>query len=240
MGERDPRPGVDPLAFPGAVALLVFGGFLATVAAAHQLLERHGQGLLEVERKVLATGGGFLPLLALALLLRRDPRFPWRIAPRRLLHAVAVYTLCLVPWFVFASTLHPWLMELLGQPAPVQEQLRYFGEPHPHGATFALMLGIVCVVGPVAEEVLFRGFVHNALERILGVRLALVLGAALFGLLHGLPFALPLALLGLLFGWLRVRYGSLAAPALAHALHNSLTVLLTSVNPEWILGPGLK
>mgnify|MGYP001566827949 CR=1 FL=1 len=56
--------------------------------------------------------------------------------------------------------------------------------------------------------------------------------AAAFGAVHGLPYALPIGLLGCLFGWLRVRHGSLLPAMFAHALHNSLIVLVTVAWPE--------
>jgi membrane protease YdiL (CAAX protease family) len=89
------------------------------------------------------------------------------------------------------------------------------------------------VVGaPLAEELVFRGYLHAALRSWLGPWSAIVTGALLFGLLHGLTYALPIAVLGLWFGWLRERTGSLLPSMLGHALHNGTAVVVAAAWPR--------
>jgi membrane protease YdiL (CAAX protease family) len=89
------------------------------------------------------------------------------------------------------------------------------------------------VVVAVPEELFFRGYLQGRLEerwpprtRILGapVGWAVVVGSALFGLGHVLvDFDLQRMAVfvpGLVFGWMRVRAGSIAAGAAFHALCN--------------------
>jgi uncharacterized protein len=98
------------------------------------------------------------------------------------------------------------------------------------------------------EEVAFRGVLLAALLRVLPVRSAVLAAAALFGVWHVRPTlsafaandlvdgpvltALGVALAcagtavaGVLFAWLRLRSGSLLAPALLHLATNSLGTL---------------
>lgn len=98
-------------------------------------------------------------------------------------------------------------------------------------ASFALAQLIV--VG-LPEEALFRGYVQTRLSdafprtiRLLGVRVsasALVLQAALFGLMHFAvdltPERLAVAFPALLFGWLRAWRGGIGAAILVHAMSN--------------------
>ena len=64
----------------------------------------------------------------------------------------------------------------------------------------------MAVLGPLAEELTFRGVIQTRLERAMPPWLALVLQAAIFGLVHGTPIQMVYAfLMGLAFGFLRRR-----------------------------------
>lgn len=92
-------------------------------------------------------------------------------------------------------------------------------------AWFWLLLTAV-VVGPMAEEVLYRGFLQSKLRERWGVWAGLLGSAVLFGLAHGLINALPAALLGLYFGWQVERDRSLVGAVVLHGLHNLTAVLV--------------
>ena len=79
---------------------------------------------------------------------------------------------------------------------------------------------------------MFRGYVQGALKKLAPTWVAVVLTATLFGLIHGLVYALPIGLLGLFFGAIREKYGSLQVAVVLHAMHNSLTVAVTFVFPQ--------
>jgi membrane protease YdiL (CAAX protease family) len=89
-----------------------------------------------------------------------------------------------------------------------------------------LSAGLTCVVAPICEELLFRGFIFTALRGWRGTWLAAAITGLLFGAVHaGSAPALdlvPLAALG--FGLcLLYRYtGSLYPCIVAHSLNNSL------------------
>lgn len=81
-------------------------------------------------------------------------------------------------------------------------------------------------LGPVCEELAFRGFLMPLLMRSLGVVWGILVTALPFALLHGSEYAwswqhLVLILVaGAAFGWMRYRSGSTAAAALMHATYN--------------------
>jgi uncharacterized protein len=95
-------------------------------------------------------------------------------------------------------------------------------------STILLLLSaaLTCVVAPICEEFLFRGFIFTALRNWRGVWPAAVISGLVFGLVHAgsAPAVdlVPLAVLG--FGLcLLYRYtGSLYPCIAAHSLNNSL------------------
>jgi len=93
--------------------------------------------------------------------------------------------------------------------------------------TSLLLVGIFAVsLGPVCEELIFRGFLQPLIERSLGPVLAVVLSALPFALLHGPQYAwswqhiLLVMAAGCVFGVVRILSGSTAAAAAMHAGYN--------------------
>lgn len=90
-----------------------------------------------------------------------------------------------------------------------------------------LLIGLGAVVlAPLAEEVIFRGFLFRNLRDAVGRGLALVISGFAFALVHFEPtLVLPLTALGvalaLLFEW----SGSLWVPVVVHALWNLLALI---------------
>jgi membrane protease YdiL (CAAX protease family) len=90
-----------------------------------------------------------------------------------------------------------------------------------------LLVGLFATtLGPICEELIFRGFVLPLLARSLG-EVAGVLAAALpFALLHGPQYSwswrhiLLVTLAGAAFGWVRLRTGSTIAAATIHGSYN--------------------
>lgn len=88
----------------------------------------------------------------------------------------------------------------------------------------------------VVEELYFRGYLWNALERRTGIFWTLIITSALFGLGHvvtggllGLEKLAPTTLLGLLLGIVRWRTGSVGPGMLQHAVHNALLAAVAPV-----------
>lgn len=78
-----------------------------------------------------------------------------------------------------------------------------------------------CFITPIVEEILYRGWAQSALiDGRLNPHIAIALVSILFGAAH--PDFLGAAASGLIFGYLRHYSGTLAAPIIAHALHNAV------------------
>lgn len=88
------------------------------------------------------------------------------------------------------------------------------------------MVVLVSVMPAIFEELAFRGVMQSGLERVLGAREAWLIQAALFSVLHLAPIIFPSHfLMGLCFGFLRWRSGSVYPGMALHGLWNA-TVLV--------------
>ena len=95
-------------------------------------------------------------------------------------------------------------------------------------AVVLALLPVVVLIGPLVEELLFRGALLSVLRTRLGDGWAIAVSAILFGAVH-LPdlgwlwYAVPnLVLIGVFCAWLRVRSGSIWPGFVAHAANNAL------------------
>lgn len=93
------------------------------------------------------------------------------------------------------------------------------------GSTLLLEILGSCMLTPILEEVLYRGVAYSRLKQWLGVKPAILLSAALFGLMHfNLVQFVYAGILGILLACIAERYG-LPAAILAHAAANLMAVL---------------
>lgn len=181
---------------------------------------------------ILQLVAGFAPIAFVWLWPLRA--FWLRGARRRPgMHIVGLYVAFMVLWVPLSFFGYATLLDALGVELPAQPHLKYFVEPA-SGLGFVGMIASVCVVGPIYEEIVFRGFLQTGLRRVLPPWLAVVVVGLLFGFMHGAVYGLPLALMGMFFGYLRERDDSMLAPILAHILHNSVTVAAAAGWPELI------
>jgi uncharacterized protein len=97
-----------------------------------------------------------------------------------------------------------------------------------------LVGGMVALVPAVCEELVFRGLVLRALRHRLGPAAAVLISAALFGLIHvDPPQAAGAMVLGVVLGWVTHRAGSLWPAMAAHAANNALAVVVArTTEPE--------
>lgn len=101
-------------------------------------------------------------------------------------------------------------------------------DPHRAGAFVLFFLGVT-IVGPVVEELMFRGLgISLFLAR--GKWPAIVITGLFFGLYHGLLLALPiLAAFGIVLGWVRVRTDSIYPGIALHAAFNGVALIVAVV-----------
>lgn len=101
-----------------------------------------------------------------------------------------------------------------------------------------LLLLATVVAAPIAEELLFRGFLHRGwVPSWLGVSGTVVLTSALWAALHqqyNWLGILCIFLMGLIFGWMRQRSGSTTLTIALHALNNLFATILVVIQIEWL------
>ena len=96
-------------------------------------------------------------------------------------------------------------------------------------------LGIVAItlLGPILEELLFRGGATKALLERYSPRKAIFLSALLFGVFHLNPAQIVAAFFGgLLLAWVYYRTRSLIPCILIHIVNNSISVMLSLTYPD--------
>ena len=116
----------------------------------------------------------------------------------------------------------------------------FFGEPTtitelPGGTSWdsspvALILTFIsiCILTPISEELLFRGYILDALNRLHGKWPAIIISSIIFGMVHFDPFTMGTATIGgVIYGWIRVRTGSLVPGIVAHAMWNTMALMVT-------------
>jgi membrane protease YdiL (CAAX protease family) len=142
----------------------------------------------------------------------------------RLRHALGGALVGAAGWAVLATLVIPIQERFLPTPDGVTQALREAVAPN------VAALVAVSVVPAVCEELLLRGALAFALDRQVG-RVIAVLGSAFaFALLHASTYRLvPTFLLGLSFGAIALRTGSLVPTMVAHALNNGAIWLITTV-----------
>jgi membrane protease YdiL (CAAX protease family) len=103
--------------------------------------------------------------------------------------------------------------------------------------SFSSRVLLLVIIAPLTEEPLFRGIILRGLLSRHRPATAVALTALLFAALHLNPWQSLFAFfLGVMFGWIYLRTGSLALAVLAHAMNNALAVFFTLV--PWKI-PGL-
>lgn len=99
---------------------------------------------------------------------------------------------------------------------------------------YQLILAFVTLVvlAPLAEEVLFRGYLFGKLRRLVPIWVAILITSALFGLIHGAwNLAIDTFALSIVLCLLRVTTGSLWAPMLLHMTKNGIAFYLLFIHP---------
>lgn len=93
----------------------------------------------------------------------------------------------------------------------------------------ASVVVLLCLWGPLVEELFFRGFLQGALRPVWGAGGAIAAGALLFGVSHALVerswLGLATALPAVLYGVFRERTGSIWPSVILHSASNAALLL---------------
>ena len=85
----------------------------------------------------------------------------------------------------------------------------------------------IAIMAPLVEELLFRGAIQGYMLRK-GIKplYAILIASAIFGIVHMNPIQIPFAFaIGMIFGWLYYRTGSVVPGIVGHFINNSIACL---------------
>jgi membrane protease YdiL (CAAX protease family) len=132
-----------------------------------------------------------------------------------------VLSFLLVPVLLFGSDFIYWITEKIIGEFPLDELVGDIVSESP--LLMSVHLGIV---GPIGEEVFFRGFAHTALKRKYGFKKGILLSSLFFGVYHGLPWQIPYAVVaGVLLAYSYEKTQSLYTPIMLHIINNGIAVI---------------
>ena len=85
----------------------------------------------------------------------------------------------------------------------------------------------ITIMAPLVEELLFRGAIQGyMLRKGMKPLNAILIASAIFGIVHMNPIQIPFAFaIGLIFGWLYYRTGSVVPGIVGHFINNSIACL---------------
>jgi membrane protease YdiL (CAAX protease family) len=196
-------------------ALVVFGGFQGAQVLAQQLTGFFSS----VASSSARTMGAYVLAAVLLWLMTMREQEASRPAQRAKLAPLGLLAGALSGGFA-------WLYLRWLQPAaPEAASLEV------HGVWEVALVALAIVgVAPLVEERFFRGWLQPALEASLGKKRywAPVLTGLAFAAAHPAYSFAPVLVLGLVNGFLMLRFRSLSACVLAHAVHNALALWFAS------------
>lgn len=223
-GKRSLIPGA--YVFWGYEDLVLFGGALLPAVVFGSLLARIARALFAVDKGVegfflqFGAYGAWFGALYLIFRIRYGKPFweslGWRPHLPTLISSFAsglVVAVCLI-----------FLSAFLERPpgdSPMQELLS-------HEGTLILVGVFSTTLGPLCEELAFRGFLMPLLAQTFGVGASIVLAAVPFAIAHAPQYSYSwrhvalIGLAGIAFGWNRFRTGSTASATVMHAAYNSI------------------
>ncbi len=98
------------------------------------------------------------------------------------------------------------------------------------GQPLLLLILSVGIVGPITEELLFRGLIFDRLDRYLGTRPAVIISALIFGAVHlNMVQFIYATIIGILFAYFYSRYRNIWIPIIAHITVNMAGVVLMAL-----------
>ncbi|MEO5950409.1 MAG: type II CAAX endopeptidase family protein [Candidatus Saccharimonadales bacterium] len=97
---------------------------------------------------------------------------------------------------------------------------------------FILAFLALVVIAPIAEEILFRGYLYGKLKRAVPTWVAMLMTSALFGLVHfQWNVSIDVFILSLVLCSLREVTGNISAGILLHMLKNGIAFYFLFINP---------
>ncbi|WP_019412674.1 CPBP family intramembrane glutamic endopeptidase [Paenisporosarcina sp. TG20] len=115
----------------------------------------------------------------------------------------------------------PWLVDFFLEPIPMPENPIYL----------TLTILSIAIIGPVAEEFIFRGVLLKRMIKKTSMWGGIVISSILFGILH--PDFLGAFVFGIVASLLYLKTNNLFIPTLFHIINNSIVVISMYIAPTW-------
>ena len=189
--------------------------------------------LLILSATFIKSEEAFLPLFTisagvLALIVSQNV-FPKEEIKKLLSFENNIDTWKLIGWVILLDIfvilpLHAAFTLLVFPDAEQQEVINLFKESS--GTSLIILALTVSIFTPFAEEFLFRGFILGMLLKRYSSVTSIVISSFIFSIAHE-PIAMALAFGGgCLYGWIRVKTGSIYPSMIAHAIWNGFITLI--------------
>jgi membrane protease YdiL (CAAX protease family) len=235
----NPLPGVPPWGILATVAWMLFS-FLASIIAATLAYatwqgERVSPGAYDGVVIAIGALSSFpiqVAVLALAARMRRWTASDYLalVVPRR---GEVVFGLLIAIALIVVFNV---IMLISGRDIVPEFQVEAYRSAKNAGWLITLLFAIV-IVAPAGEEIAFRGFLYRGLVRQGNERLAILVIALAWALLHiqyDLLGMVQIFAAGLVLGWFRWASGSTVLTIIMHVLINAEAMVETAIKVEWM------
>ena len=93
---------------------------------------------------------------------------------------------------------------------------------------YILIFLLAVILGPICEEIIFRGYLFKILKIRLNNFYAIILNSIFFGIIHiELSAIIPALILGISLSLIRLKTNNLIPSTIIHSLHNLLALIVT-------------
>ena len=190
----------------------------------------NGAGTIDIQTVGMTSvlvGGTLVLLWAWTDIRRLGPSFLPQIGLQQSAvkssHAIMLIFLLLGTTHFLAWIYRSLLLPLVGQGGVIGGGSQMFAHIQETGSVFGMIgfLVLALFVGPVMEEVVFRGYLQSALMRRLPAWVAILITSLLFMAGHGPMVLWPMYFVySVAWGWIFMRTGSLKMSVAIHILSN--------------------
>jgi len=141
-----------------------------------------------------------------------------------------------IPLIIGALTLVIWIANIANYQPPMEPIMKLFlEEKNPLLLLYSTLFATI--LGPILEEIFFRGFMYSAFKKKAGIIGAILLSSFLFSILHTNPIGfLPIMVLGILLALLYEKTGSLIPSIMVHMIHNTGMMTFVFIMKEARIG----
>jgi sodium transport system permease protein len=218
LRDREDTPAVAAAVMCAAMILLI-RFFLSLAVTAEQV----NGAVLTITVQLVAV---LTPAVLMTAILTRSPRKTLLLRWPSATGALAAVGLA-VAYHPIANLLALMVEAMYPINPGIRDQVETFFDSMP-GMPVRLLA--IAVIGPICEEIAFRGFILSGFRRLGRTGLAIVLTSIAFGLTHSImQQSIVAGITGLLIAYLAVRTGSLLPPVLFHIIHNGLALCTADI-----------